>query len=321
MARPTAVQKHAEDESPKTPRLKPFAKIQSEMNQRPLNQTAMNQDPPNQTATTSTQGAPAASEWHRLAAPASPSSASSTATPPAPADNSSASATGASVTVIPGQAQVSAPGSAAAPAGSQERRQRDQVAILRPEASPEIGTVPTARQPSTVTLTSGTQLSIRLAEALTSDRNRAGDNFFASLDRPLVIDGLVIAERNARVEGRVVDAQLAGHAKGAAQLTIELTKVHASDGQVVPVHTAPYVKQGPDPSNGTIAKVGGGAAIGAIIGAIAGGGKGAAIGAGVGGAAGGGTVAATRGKPVALPVETLLTFRVDQPVTITEQLR
>ena len=195
------------------------------------------------------------------------------------------------------------------------------MAILRPEASPEISTAPNARQPNTVTLIAGTQLSIRLAEALASDHNRAGDGFFASLDRPLVIDGLVIAERNARIEGRVVDAQMAGHAKGAAQLTIELTKLHASDGQAVPIHTAPYLKQGADPANDTIAKVGGGAAIGAIIGAIAGGGKGAAIGAGVGGAAGGGTVAATRGKPVTLPVETLLTFLVDQPVTITEQLR
>ena len=60
--------------------------------------------------------------------------------------------------------------------------------------------------------------------------------------------------------------------------------------------------------------VGGGAAIGAIIGAIAGGGDGAAIGAGVGAAAGAGTQVLTRGKNVKVPSESLVTFRLSQPL-------
>jgi len=60
--------------------------------------------------------------------------------------------------------------------------------------------------------------------------------------------------------------------------------------------------------------VGGGAAIGAIIGAIAGGGKGAAIGAGAGAAAGAGAQILTRGKSVHVPSESLLTFRLQQPL-------
>jgi hypothetical protein len=62
------------------------------------------------------------------------------------------------------------------------------------------------------------------------------------------------------------------------------------------------------------------AGVGAIIGALAGGGKGAAIGAGAGGAAGGGGVVATRDKPVSLPTETKVGFRLSAPVTITEQM-
>jgi hypothetical protein len=61
--------------------------------------------------------------------------------------------------------------------------------------------------------------------------------------------------------------------------------------------------------------------LGAIIGAIAGGGKGAGIGAGVGGAAGAGDVLLTRGKDAVIPVETKLTFRLQEPVSITEQGR
>jgi hypothetical protein len=60
--------------------------------------------------------------------------------------------------------------------------------------------------------------------------------------------------------------------------------------------------------------VGGGAVIGAIVGAIAGGGKGAAIGGGIGAAAGAGTQVLTRGKSVRVPAESLLTFRLQQPL-------
>jgi hypothetical protein len=60
--------------------------------------------------------------------------------------------------------------------------------------------------------------------------------------------------------------------------------------------------------------VGGGAAIGAIIGAIAGGGKGAAIGGAVGAAGGAGAQVLTRGDKVKVPAESLVTFRLEQPL-------
>jgi hypothetical protein len=60
--------------------------------------------------------------------------------------------------------------------------------------------------------------------------------------------------------------------------------------------------------------IGGGALLGAIIGGIAGGGKGAAIGAGAGAAAGAGAQVLTRGREVKIPAETLLTFRLQEPM-------
>lgn len=62
--------------------------------------------------------------------------------------------------------------------------------------------------------------------------------------------------------------------------------------------------------------VGGGAALGTLLGAIAGGGKGAAIGAVAGAAAGGTTQVLTKGKEVKIPAETTLRFRLDQPLTL-----
>jgi hypothetical protein len=170
-----------------------------------------------------------------------------------------------------------------------------------------------------VTLAAGTLLSVRLAETLDSGKLKAGDTFTATLDKPLIVDGLVIAERGARVEGRVLEAEQAGRVRGVASLSIHLTRLHTSDGQVVQIPTDPFRKQGETSRGDDAKKIGIGAGLGAAIGAIAGGGKGAAIGAGIGGAAGAGTVAATRGREVVLPVETRLDFRVSSPVTITEK--
>jgi len=179
---------------------------------------------------------------------------------------------------------------------------------------------PEVRGPHTVTLAAGTLLAVRIGETISSGRNQLGDSFLATLDQALVLDGFIIAERGSRAEGRVVELEPAGRAGGVSHLGIELVRLSTSDGQRIRVRTDPYRKDGPSSTGSDAAKIGAGAAIGAAIGAIAGGGKGAAIGAGVGGAAGVGDVLLTRGKPAEIPVETRLTFRVQEAVTITEKL-
>lgn len=192
-------------------------------------------------------------------------------------------------------------------------------ALEAPPPPPPAETSPEPFQPRSVTVASGTLVTVRLLETISSERNRQGDSFAATLDEPLVVDGLVIAEKGARANGRVVDLVEAGRVKGLAHLSLELTSLMLSDGQKVELRTARFEKEGPSSKTEDTQKVGIGAAIGAAIGAIAGGGKGAAIGAASGGAAGGGVVAATRGKPAALPAETKIGFRVEQPITVTER--
>lgn len=202
-----------------------------------------------------------------------------------------------------------------APAPAPER------AASNPATGMEALPPPPPRTPHSVTIPAGTLLSVRLGETLSSNRNHPGDAFSGTLDQPLVVDGFVIAERGARVQGKVVDAQEAGRVKGVSSLSVHLTRLHTSDGQDVNLQTESFHKEGPTSHGEDAKKIGAGAAIGAVIGAIAGGGKGAAIGAGVGGGAGAGTVAMTRGKPTELPVETRLSFRLQEPVTITERLK
>lgn len=190
----------------------------------------------------------------------------------------------------------------------------------RPE--PEHTTPPPPPPPSApnqVTLTAGVLLPVRLVDGLSSERNAPGDTFTGTLDRELVVDGFVLAERGARVEGRVAAVDPGGKVRGVASMAIHLTRIHTADGQTIPIQTDSFERRAEESRTSDAAKVGGGAALGAIIGAIAGGGKGAAIGAGVGGGAGAGTVLMTRGKQVTFPSETRISFRLNAPVTITER--
>jgi len=70
----------------------------------------------------------------------------------------------------------------------------------------------------------------------------------------------------------------------------------------------PLVIKGESHTKSNVGKIGGGTALGAIIGGIAGGGKGAAIGAGVGAAAGTGAAAATGKRAAIVESEAVLTF-------------
>lgn len=178
---------------------------------------------------------------------------------------------------------------------------------------------PAPAPPRTVTIPAGTLIPARLSETLASDKMQVGDSFFAALDSPLVISGLVIAEKGARLEGRVVELEQAGRVKGRAALGIQLVRLETSDGQRVAIQTETFRKEAEATKGDDAAKVGLGAGLGAAIGAIAGGGKGAAIGAAAGGAAGTGAVLATRGKPAVIPVETRIEFRLNSPVTVTEK--
>lgn len=196
-----------------------------------------------------------------------------------------------------------------------------QPAVETPKAVEPPPPPPPPPPPRQVTLKAGTLLPVRLIETVSSDRNKPGDTFTASLDEELVVDGLVIAERGARFEGRVVETEQAGRVKGLGSIAIELTEMVTSDGQRIQIVTDPFTKSGPASKGSDAAKIGGAAAIGAAIGAIAGGGKGAGIGAAIGGAAGAGGVAATRGKPAVLSSETKISFRLRDAVSITERRR
>jgi len=172
--------------------------------------------------------------------------------------------------------------------------------------------------PPELVLPAGTLVMVRLTDLLSSDRNKAGDDFTAILDQPLVAQGWVIARRGQTVIGQVGVAEKAGHGQRASQLGIALSELMVVDGSQVPVRTELIQSSVRGPSGRDMASgIGATTGIGAVIGAIAGRGKGAAIGAAAGAAAGSVAILSTPGKPTELYPETRLTFRLQAPVTIS----
>ncbi|MGB0036434.1 MAG: hypothetical protein WBP79_13265 [Candidatus Acidiferrales bacterium] len=152
---------------------------------------------------------------------------------------------------------------------------------------------------------------------MSSDRNKVGDTFTATLDQPLVVEGWVVARRGQTVLGRVATAEKAGRVKGVSQLGVELSELTLVDGQVVTLKTR-LVQSSGGTSNGRDAvAVGTTTGVGAAIGAAAGGGTGAGIGAGAGAVAGLIGVLTTRGRPTVIYPESLLTFRLGTPVSFS----
>ncbi len=213
------------------------------------------------------------------------------------------------------QSRVPVPVPAVVP-GVNETNPAEPVPTSQPQTE---NPLPAPPQPHVVTLASGTALHIRLGETLSTEHNYTGDTFRGTLLTPIIMDGFIIADRGSKVLGRIVDAQRAGRMEGTANLTLTLTEINTTDGQRVQIGTDRFDRRGASNTAGEAAKIGGGAALGAIIGALGGGGKGAAIGAGAGGAAGTGAVLLGHGRPAVVAAETALEFRLASPVTITEQ--
>jgi len=165
------------------------------------------------------------------------------------------------------------------------------------------------------TIPAGTVISVRTIDSIDSEKNHVGDRFQASLEEPLIVDGVVVAPKGADVYGRLEESKKSGTFSGKSELQLELTGI-VVNGQTVPLVTGDYELKGKSRTSSTAKRTIGGAALGGIIGAIAGGGKGAGIGAAVGGGAGAGSEIITKGDQVKVPSETLLDFTLEQEVRI-----
>lgn len=165
--------------------------------------------------------------------------------------------------------------------------------------------------PQTRTLAKGTEIKVRTDTAIPATP-RVGACYAATVSDDVTGEsGTVAIPRHSRA---TLVAQRTGSGKDTA---LDLRSV------TVGGRTYALVSAGGKTSGtGTLGAhkrtakyVGGGAVVGTVLGALLGGGKGAAIGALAGGAAGGGAQVLT-GKKKGIPLETALTYKLSEPLTL-----
>ena len=183
-------------------------------------------------------------------------------------------------------------------------------------AAAEPAPQPPVRQPVEVTIPAGTTVTVRMIDGIDSAQNRPGEEFAASVDAPVVVGDHIVIRKGADARVRLVQAKSAGRMTGRSELEVELVGL-AIGAQTYAVESSAVEKTGASRGKRTAATVGGGAALGGLIGAIAGKGKGAAIGAAVGAGAGTAVQAATKGEQIQIPPETKLDFALKAPITVT----
>ena len=198
---------------------------------------------------------------------------------------------------------------------------------FQPASLSETGTVYSRGRRSAIagaarTLPTGTELAVRTNEEINSTASSEGRTYSAVIERDVMDDTGAVAIPRGSDAQLVVRSVSSGGVTGSPELALDLQSVAVS-GQRYLVSTTDIQQRGTGglgKNRRTAEMVGGGAVLGTVIGAIAGGGKGAAIGAIAGAGAGAAGQVLTRGKQVKVPAESVLTFKLDQPLRL-EPLR
>src|SRR3984893_16915272 len=170
-------------------------------------------------------------------------------------------------------------------------------------------------RPKPIVVPAETVISVVLDEPVGSKISTPGQNFSASVREPIEVDGRLAIPKGARASGIVKDAKPAGRVKGGAVLSLTLTSVTVKNEDYNIQTTAPS-ETSKGKGKRTAGLVGGGAGGGALIGGLAGGGKGALIGGLIGAAAGTGGARLTGNREITLPAETVLKFKLVEPLEI-----
>jgi len=167
-----------------------------------------------------------------------------------------------------------------------------------------------------VDVPAGTAIAVRLNQPIASNTVAAGDSFSGEVARPVEVNGRVAIPRGASVRGAVVSAESAGHIKGASQLSLDLSSI-SFNGHSYSIQSNTWSRTAAARGKRSAEVIGGGAGLGALIGAIAGHGKGAAIGAATG--AGAGTAAEMLTKPAQVRIgpEDVVVFHLNSGIRVT----
>jgi len=181
-----------------------------------------------------------------------------------------------------------------------------------------------------VTIPEGTVIELRMDSGLNSETSQVNDAFKASVVRSVLIDGRIAVPENSTVNGRVTMVQPAERSSRSGVIGVEfnqlsingkaysiegtLTSLHADERKQIIDEQSRVTGKSSTPRN--ILFIGGGAGVGAAIGAIAGGGKGAGIGALTGGGIGALGALLSRGSEADVPLGSEVAMQLVRAVDV-----
>ena len=158
----------------------------------------------------------------------------------------------------------------------------------------------------------GTAFAVRTNETISSEQMK--QTYSAQVEQDIMDQsGRILVPKGSPAELGILATTEGGVGTPSMELVIRSVTVN---GRRFAIQTAAEVQEGEQglgANRRTAETVGGGAALGTLIGAIAGGGKGAVIGAAAGAAGGAAVQVLTRGDKVEVPAESVLTFRLGEP--------
>jgi hypothetical protein len=166
--------------------------------------------------------------------------------------------------------------------------------------------------PRQYTVPVGTPIVVRVEQTVSAKNSSVGDSFSGVLAQSVVVHGVTVIRAGAPVTGVVTAAKGQGRFKGAGDLAIAIKRVGNYE-----VSTTAYEATSKGKGKRTAGFIGGGGGGGALIGGLAGGGKGALIGGLLGAGAGTAGAALTGNKDITVPAESVVTFKLAEPVTVT----
>jgi hypothetical protein len=169
----------------------------------------------------------------------------------------------------------------------------------------------------TVEIPVGTEIDVRLQNALNSGTNQVEDRFEATTLVDVGANSRVVIPAGSLMRGVVTQVEPATRTNRTARMTVSFDQVTVNGQSYAIRGTVTQAIEG-EGIKGETARIGTGAGVGAIIGGILGGFKGALAGILIGG---GGTIAATEGKEVQIPQGAVLRVRLDSPAYIPPQAR
>ena len=164
----------------------------------------------------------------------------------------------------------------------------------------------------TVEIPVGTEIDVRLQNALNSGTNQVEDRFEATTLVDVGVNSRIVIPAGSLMRGVLTQVEPATRTNRTARMTVSFDQVTVK-GRDYPLRATVTQALESEGIRGEAAKIGAGAGVGAIIGGILGGFKGAMAGILIGG---GGTIAATEGTDVELPAGTVLRLRVDTPLDL-----